>query len=277
MASVATLIYFTCLLIFLTMLSGHRTSNHSDNSEEDITLDDDDEAYPQPGTSQMANSQGTFGNWQQMVGDQTGADVPSGQDTGAQNSQDKEKENKAGEKSSSEKTDATCTDNTAEPSDDTTNTDERLNRVEIELTEVKVEPVEQEELDEENKTDEYSTADDKHETDHNETVEDINEDEATVIENSGETYDPEDESNADEPEVDDVELEKEPVDIWDADGKRKCSIYCPETIHKDDFVEEIPHICPLCPTIVLPCDHLLKEHMRFVHGWFKSKRNYHNH
>uniref|UniRef100_A0A8D8X5S9 C2H2-type domain-containing protein n=1 Tax=Cacopsylla melanoneura TaxID=428564 RepID=A0A8D8X5S9_9HEMI len=37
----------------------------------------------------MDNSQGIFGNWQQMVGDQTGADVPSGQDTGAQNSQDK--------------------------------------------------------------------------------------------------------------------------------------------------------------------------------------------
>uniref|UniRef100_A0A8D9BSV9 Uncharacterized protein n=1 Tax=Cacopsylla melanoneura TaxID=428564 RepID=A0A8D9BSV9_9HEMI len=63
-------------------------TEYDDNSVEDITLDDDDEDYSQAGTSQMDNSQGNFGNWQQMVGDQTGDDVFSGQDTGAQNSQD---------------------------------------------------------------------------------------------------------------------------------------------------------------------------------------------
>lgn len=68
--------------------------------------------------------------------------------------------------------------------------------------------------------------------------------------------------------------QEEVVNIWDADGKRKCSIYCPLIISKEDYMEEGPHSCPICSTIVLPCDHLLKDHMRLVHGWFKSKRTF---
>lgn len=70
--------------------------------------------------------------------------------------------------------------------------------------------------------------------------------------------------------------EEEVFDPWDANGKRKCNIYCPVTICKEDILEKGPHICPICPTILLPCEHLLKDHMRLVHGWFKAKRNFLN-
>ncbi|XP_008472927.1 longitudinals lacking protein, isoforms H/M/V [Diaphorina citri] len=70
------------------MLEPKTEYDDNDNSVEDITLDDDDEDYSQAGTSQLDNSQGNFGSWQQMVGDQS-TDNFSGQDTGAQNSQGK--------------------------------------------------------------------------------------------------------------------------------------------------------------------------------------------
>lgn len=75
---------------------------------------------------------------------------------------------------------------------------------------------------------------------------------------------------------DENESSADEVDIWDANGNRKCNIYCPHIINKEDVLEAGPHICPICPTVVLPCEHLLKEHMRLVHNWFKSKRTFFN-
>ncbi|KAL1457790.1 hypothetical protein WDU94_007984 [Cyamophila willieti] len=193
---------------------------------------------------------------------------------------DKSNENSSGEHLEADGTNTdkngTNTDNngtntdkkTAERSNNTTNTTEKPNTTDIEvieLTEVKDEPVE------ENHTAEYSN-DDCRNAHQDETVEDITDNAA--VEDSSESFDPDDASIEIETEVENTE--KEPVDIWDADGNRKCSIYCPEIINKDDFLEKGPYICPICPNIVLPCEHLVKEHMSLVHGWFKAKRHYYN-
>ncbi|KAI5737217.1 hypothetical protein M8J76_011142 [Diaphorina citri] len=170
--------------------------------------------------------------------------------------------------------DAESSDNAApDPSDDETcgNVDE----------EVKIREVREEKSDENEGTENYginndATAHDDIENDASEN----NELENDASQEENERMESEDIEAGGSELTENPSMEGEPEDqileeeLWDSDGKRKCSIYCPEVISKGDFREEGPHICPICPTIVLPCEHLLKEHMRFVHGWFKAKRNF---
>lgn len=107
-------------------------------------------------------------------------------------------------------------------------------------------------------------------TDSDDTSETAVEDSDSVDEEDRNAEEEEDEEEEEEGEI--VE-EEEVVHVWNADGKKKCSIYCPVIISKEDYIEEGPQSCPLCITILLPCRHLLKDHMRLVHGWFKAKRD----